>query len=177
MRDAIIIFVAIIAAMGIGAYLFFIDLPSSVETPAIFTGPENNFTVLHEGQDSGDVTRRTNFRIMNEQEFIELWTLIYGTGGPQRPYVDFARSEVIAVFDGTHSSGGYLVAVTGVEDAGGVRTIYILRQSPGEGCITTEAITSPFQLISVSRTKSPVARDEAVGVRDCGAGVPEPSLR
>lgn len=168
MRDAIIIFLAIIFSMVIGSYFFLTD-------SLRFTTPEvpganiqnRNFTILHEGPNSGSIDRRTNYRIVNEEEFIELWRLIYGTQGSTRPPVNFTMNEVIAVFDGTHSSGGYRVSVTDVVDAGGVRTVHILREEPGEGCITTEAITSPFQIVRVSKTTLPIVREEQTVTTQC----------
>ncbi|MEA2701825.1 MAG: hypothetical protein QOE22_534 [Candidatus Parcubacteria bacterium] len=171
MRDALIIFVAIILAIVIGGYLFLNGgpefNPGSIALPQS-QQPASSFWVLAEGQDAGGVDRRTNFRIMTDDEFRALWSLVYGTGGPAVPAVDFSKDEVIAVFDGSHSSGGYRVEVTGVTDAEGKRTVSILREMPGEDCTVTAGITSPFQIVRVPKTSLPLAKEEQSRTRRCG---------
>ena len=166
MRDAIIIFVAIILAMTIGSYLFFNGKPTLSPSEETFVPKfDDSFLVLYEGQDSGTIARRTNFRITSEEEYSELWTLV--NGGGSRPHVDFGRHEVLAVFDGTHSSGGYKVSVTDVNDEDGVRTIHIRREAPGDDCAVTEAITSPFQIVRVSKSSLPVTKAEETVTTTC----------
>lgn len=161
MRDAIIIFVAIILSVAIGGYLYLNGGPSFNDSRVdVSIGPQSSFTVLIEDQHSGGVDRRTNFRITSDQEFSELWSLIYGTGGPAIPPVNFSKNEVIAVFDGSHSSGGYRVEVTDVTDADGKRTVYITRHAPSADCVVTEGTTSPFVIISVPKTILPLAKQE-----------------
>lgn len=161
MRDAIIIFVAIILATAIGGYLYLNGGPSFEGSPVgVSLEPKSSFIVLAEDHHSGSVDRRTNFRIMNDEELRELWSLIYGIGGPAIPSVDFSKNEVIAVFDGSHSSGGFRVEVTDVTDADGKRTIHITRHAPSDDCVVTEGPTSPFVIISVSKTTLPLAKEE-----------------
>lgn len=168
MRDAIIIFVAIILAIVIGGYLYLNGGEAFNGSPIqVSVQPQSSFTVLAEGQDSGSVDRRTNFRIMSDEELRELWSMLYSTGGPAVPSVDFSKSEVIAVFDGSHSSGGYRVEVTDVADADGKRTVRITRHAPNDDCAVTSAITSPFQIISVPKSELPLAKEE-VQVDGCG---------
>ena len=160
MRDAIIIFVAIILSMMIGSYLFFNGVPSESPPvgPPIVREPKSPFAVLAEGEQAGKVMRRTNFLIRSEDEFLELWTMVYGTSGPARPYVDFTKYEVIAVFDGTHSSGGYRVEVTDVAEEDDRRIVSITRHEPGDTCDVSDAVTSPFQIVRVE--KSPLSIDK-----------------
>jgi hypothetical protein len=167
MRDAFIIFFGIILAMAIGSYLYFNGTPSVSPPVGPVLVPDAPFSVLAEGQDSGTITRRTNFRIQTEEDFIELWRMVYGTGGPARPPVDFSKREVLAVFDGTHSTGGYDVAVTDIKDENGRRVIYLRRTSPGDTCNVTPAITSPFKIISVSKSTLPITREEEEVVTQC----------
>lgn len=172
MRDAIIIFVAIILATVIGGYLYLNGGPAFNGSPVDLTvqpqSQSGSFEVLAEGQDSGSVDRRTNFRITTDEEFRELWSMIYGTGGPAMPAVDFSKNEVIAVFDGSHSSGGYRVKVTDVTDADGKRTVRLTRHAPTDDCQVASVITSPFQIISVPKTDLPFAKEE-MQVTDCGS--------
>jgi len=170
MRDAIIIFVSIILAIGIGGYLYLYgtpDTPQSISAPqAPFSG-EDPFVVLAEGSDAGTLTRRTNYRITTDEQFVELWGLIYGQGAPAIPQVNFSQYEVFALFDGSHSTGGYRVAVTRVEDKDGQRLVYLTREEPGEACAVASSITSPFQVVRVSKTSLPIIREESIVVNEC----------
>lgn len=167
MRDAFIIFIAIIASMAIGGYLYLYGTPSTLHSlpePEVAVSTEGEpFTILIQGDNAGSVTRRTNYRITDDTQFMELWRMIYGDSGPALPIVDFTRHEVIAVFDGSHSTGGYGISVTKIIDQDGVRTVYIRRESPGERCVVAQVLTSPFQLLRVEKTALPIARaDETV---------------
>lgn len=162
MRDALIIAAACVVAILLGAGLYFLD-----QHPEAASAIPGSYRVLASGQQSGSVSERTNYRIRSAEEFNELWAMIYGPGAPIAPAVDFANEEVLAVFDGTHSSGGYDVAVDGVKDEGLTRTISITRTQPGESCVTLAAITSPFELVAVSRSEAQLARDERLVTNDC----------
>ena len=168
MRDALVIFIAIILSIVIGGYLF-MNGGTQFNTPpgvAIET-TDSSVMILAEGQNSGSVDRRTNYRIMTDVELQELWTMVHGQSGPGVPNIDFSEYEVIAIFDGTHSSGGYDVDITDITDANGVRAVHILRQSPGDNCAVTEAITSPFQIVRVSKSPLPISKEEEVRVNEC----------
>lgn len=169
MRDAIIIFVAIILSMMIGSYLFFNGVPSATPPvgPSLVSAPEEPVVVIAEGQDSGSITRRTNFLIRSEEEFAELWSMVYGASGSVRPLIDFSRYDVIAAFDGTRSSGGYHVEVSDVREEGGSRVIEITRHEPEDDCIVTEAITSPFQMVRVLKSPLPVSKAERIVTTQC----------
>jgi hypothetical protein len=170
MRDALIIFISIIAAMAIGGYLFLNGTPSTLapapESPVVDDRSES-FNVLIQGQDAGSLTRRTNYRIVDDVELVELWRMIYGTSGPALPIIDFTRYEVIGVFDGSHSTGGYGVSVTGILDQDGTRIVRIRREVPGETCIVTQGLTSPFQLVRVEKTNLPITREEETVTNVC----------
>ncbi|MGB4076620.1 MAG: hypothetical protein WBK28_02870, partial [Minisyncoccia bacterium] len=65
MRDVIMIAVACVLAILVGAWLFFLDSPDPVFAPS---GPqEASVRVLAEGQDSGAFTERKNYRIQNTE--------------------------------------------------------------------------------------------------------------
>lgn len=174
MRDALLIFIIIICSIAIGGYLYLNGVPDETftEAPAVPAAePEpagsGDFIVLAEGDDAGALTRRTNYRITTDEQFTELWSLIYGQDAPAAPVVDFTQHEVIGVFDGSHSTGGYRVSVTEVADEDGQRTVRVLRELPGEDCATAQGFTSPFQLIRVSKTTLPLTREETAIVQAC----------
>ncbi|HRH24413.1 MAG TPA: protease complex subunit PrcB family protein [Candidatus Paceibacterota bacterium] len=160
MRDVLIIGIACAAAILLGAWLYFSDphVTGQSDVPA--------FTILDEGMYSGEVTERKNYRIKSQEELEALWLLVHGTGAPTN--VDFARSEVIAVFDGTHATGGYGISIASVADvAGSPRVITILHTEPGTSCLTTDAISSPYQIAIVSKSAAPLTREEETIVTEC----------
>lgn len=162
MKDILIIGVACAAALLLGGWLYF---SGGNSVPGGGAGTVS-MIVLDEGQDAGSVISRTNYRIKSQEELEELWNMVHGTGAPNT--IDFSKKEIIAVFDGTHVTGGYEVAISSiVETEGGSRTVSIVRTEPGENCMTTEAISSPFQIVVVTKSEVPYAHEEKTVVRDC----------
>ncbi len=161
MRDVLIIGVAVAAAILLGAWLYFSD--GSAKQDML---PEAPFVVLDEGSNSGAVTERKNYRIKNQEELEALWLMVHGTGAPTS--IDFGKNEVIAVFDGTHATGGYDISISAVDDSmPGARHVSILHTEPGASCITTDAITSPFQIIYLPKSAAPLTREDTTLVVDC----------
>lgn len=160
MRDALIIGIACVAAIFLGAWLYFSGTGTNT------SATQSGFTVLEKGMQSGSLTSRANYRIKSKEELDALWNLVYGSGGPAAA-VDFTKEEVLAVFDGSHSSGGYDITVDSVKDEGGVRKIHITHTIPGEGCAVSSAITSPYQIVVVPRSSLPLSRTDATATADC----------
>lgn len=165
MRDAIVIGVACLVAIAAGAWLYFGD--TGEHSPNDASGTKVPVAVLSEGDNSGFMTERKNYRVKSRHELDQLWAVMYGSDGPSLSPVDFETSEVLAVFDGTHSSGGFDVEVTSVYDDALSRRVSITRTAPGEDCITSEAITSPFILVVVPKSDLPIAREETTVTSDC----------
>lgn len=165
MRDAIIIAIACVIAIAAGAWLFVSGSPGT-SSVGKSEGPVT-FSVISDGQNSGSITERKNFRIKDRAELDALWEMMYATDGPPLPPIDFESNEVLAVFDGTHSSGGYEVRVASITDGALSRSIVILRRSPGDTCVTTDALTSPYVLIVLPKTTLPIEREEVPEVVPC----------
>ncbi len=160
MKDALIIGAICIVAIVIGGWLFLIE-PKGDEARSA------DIFVLAQGQQAYEVDERKNYRIRSLDELQELWSMTYPADGPAIPAVDFAQYEVLAVFDGTHTSGGYDVMVTGVEDSALSRTVRITRTSPGESCMTPSVITSPFVLVRIPASDLTIVREEESVVAEC----------
>lgn len=165
MRDAIIIAIACIIAIVIGGWLFFLN--SDEFAVGVPSAASVSFAVISEGQHAGNLTERKNYRIKSEAELQELWRMMYATNGPPAPVVDFGQHEVLAIFDGTHASGGYDVDVVSVIDDGSSRRITLNRIVPGESCMVTQAITSPYKIIALAKSSALLAREERTEVREC----------
>lgn len=164
MKDTIIIALACLVAIALGAWLY---LSGGTPDGAHDAPAASGLSVLHAGQDSGNLTERKNFRIKSQEEYDSLWRMMYPTDGPTPGNVDFEKQEVLAVFDGSHTSGGYSIEVASVEDSTTERTITIIHKEPGEHCVTTDAITSPFTLVAVARSPLPIHRIDEKEVETC----------
>jgi hypothetical protein len=94
--------------------------------------------------------------------------------------IDFAAGEVVVFYSaGVQNTGGYEASISGIARRG--RTLHITTQlvSPGEGCITTDALTTPYVLAAFE----PPARARRVRfhhedvVRDCNDEDPCAAVR
>ncbi|MDB5245577.1 MAG: hypothetical protein JWN90_682 [Parcubacteria group bacterium] len=168
MRDTLIIFISLIAAIVIGGSLYLFGGPMMHDGLTI-KGPSGiTLTTLAEGQNATNIDTRVNYRITNQADLATLWGMLYSNNnGPAIPTIDFTKNEVIGVFDGSHSSGGYEVHVTDVSDAGGTRVIHIRRTAPGDGCPTTNAITSPFQILSLRKSTLSLTHVDEMTTTSC----------
>ena len=163
MRDLLIIIGMCVAAIAVGAWLYFYGpndfmAPSdqsaqvaNVETAsAEVTVPESKnvtFGVIGHGSKAEGVTARKNYAVYTKEEYARIWKL---TGSTEKmPTVDFKKGYVIAVFAGNRTTGGYAISVSSVTDTEDSRAVSVLVEKPGPGCITTQALTSPYQIIRV----------------------------
>jgi hypothetical protein len=177
MRASLLLPFIVLTAVVVGG-LFFLyggpafhqsSIPSSGQAPdgTPAEKPNPDFTVLGQGQNANSIDQRVNYRITNADELTAIWELVYGTGGASVPIVDFGRQEVLALFDGSHSTGGYGIALTKIEDMDGTRMITITHTEPGERCITTTSITSPFVLVAVKKSSLPLSHTENTETTEC----------
>lgn len=163
MKDVFIIGAACVLAIGIGVWLYTADgahLPKGTPGPVAYT-------ILEEGQNSGSLTERANYRISSQEELEELYALLFIGEERSVPTIDFSQEEVLVVVDGVHPTGGYGVSVVAVEDTAVARTLVLRRSAPGESCITTQAQTSPYLLLRVPATRLPIERIEQMEVVSC----------
>jgi hypothetical protein len=151
-RDTLIIVTICVLAVISGAWLFFSQ--TSLSAPAAVA-----FTVLETGTQS-QITEQKNYRIKTAEEFEALWTMVYGEGTGASREIDFSRLDVLAVFDGSRPSGGYEVAVQSVTDTGAVREVVVKHREPDATCITTQALTSPFQFVIVPKSSLAIVRTD-----------------
>jgi len=165
MKDTLFIGGLCLVIVVVGAALYFFE-PEHGDTR---TEGSVRFSVLTEGETAVNVDREANYRITSQKELEELWGLVYGTERPHMPHVDFDHEEVLAVFDGTHSSGGYEISVKEVIDDGLTRTVYITHTRPGEECVTASAITSPYEIVTLPKMREGLrlVHSDQLDLKDC----------
>lgn len=159
-RDSGIIFAICVLAILVGGILYLGATPDTKPTEEV------SFSVLSAGAAAVEMHEQKNYRVLDEEHFVEVWKLAYGTEAPM-PNVDFDTHEVLAVFDGERTSGGYKVEVERILDLGTVREVRIVRTAPGTSCITTQALTSPFQMVVVPKTDNRIDRKDVNATVAC----------
>lgn len=84
------------------------------------------------------------------------WTRLHEGAAPPLPAVDFARDMVVLLALGERSSGGYQIRFDALERRGADATVQYTVTTPGPGCMTTRAITSPVDVVRVPRVAGSV---------------------
>lgn len=111
-----------------------------------------NFVDLERGSQANADER--SFELVMERDRLEdVWRRI----GAAPPTIDLTRNAVIAAFLGQRSSGGHSVAVTRVELHGDAVHVWVRVREPGPGCMTTQALTSPYHVVSIPLAAVPGA--------------------
>lgn len=79
---------------------------------------------------------------------------------PAAPKVDFSKQTIIGVTPGSRRTGGYSMKVDRVElkkAQGGDRLlIHYSESTPGQGCMVTQATTTPYMFIAIPKSTLPV---------------------
>lgn len=123
---------------------------------------------LRSGQNSG-FSQATNKVITTQKELNEVWAILFANYMKKdaAPEVDFKVNMLILVADGEKNSGGYSIKVNKAVTNESQTLVSVLHTSPGKNCITTEAITYPFQLVQIKKTSQKVVFDDLEKIIDC----------
>lgn len=101
-----------------------------------------------------------SFRLVRSADELErLWTRFYGSQltMPDTPRLNFERETVIAVMLGEKPTGGYGLEVVRVFEESNELYVDVRITEPAEDAVVTQALTSPWELITVLRGKYQVA--------------------
>jgi hypothetical protein len=174
MHKAVVLPIIVLAATAVGGLLFLYGgaafhpaTPQAGQGSSNTTNPKGVISVLGHGANAGSFDQRANYRITDATQFAALWQMIYADSGPVLPTIDFSKYEVLAIFDGSHSSGGYDVGVGTITDTNGARTITIVHTQPGDSCVTSGAVTSPFSIVEVTASTLPVTHVDQTETKQC----------
>lgn len=124
---------------------------------------------IDEGQYGRIMGTRSVLR--DEEAYAAFWERLH-TGRkpvPDRPEVDFERRIVIAIVLGKRPTGGYSVEIDDVwtsEDEEQIQ-VQFTEAVPGEGCVVTQALTSPYVLATVEAQDEDVTFSGAEENRSC----------
>ena len=100
---------------------------------------------------SGGPQESARLVISTQTEWDEFWnglpTVVLPR--PVPPDIDFTNQMVLVAAMGQRSTGGFSISIEGVYETGGDLYVDVLEQSPGLGCLTTQAITAPIAGVSL----------------------------
>ena len=152
---------------------------SSIEQESTKTAQEQAMTITVQPiltEAASGVTMRRRLVIRNHEEWVAFWDEVVHrrTPQPEAPSVDFDRHMVVVASMGTRSTGGYSISIHDVARRQGQLVVTVLERSPGPGCATIQAFTSPVSAVLVSRSDDPVMFIERTESYDCTRG-PQPS--
>lgn len=136
---------------------------SSVAEKTVFTPIE-----IQSG-DNGGYKTKTNLVISTQKEFLKIWEQAFANymNKESAPEVDFKKNIILLVALGEKTSGGYTIKVNSVIESEDNTIVNILNTSPGKGCMTTEALTYPYQIVQIEKPNNTVKFSEMEKVIDC----------
>jgi len=119
----------------------------------------------------GDIVEGTQTVLRDEEAYASFWERLHAdrSSVPERPPVDFDEEVVVAIVLGQRPSGGYSVAIDEVlaNDAGGRIQVQFTETVPGDGCLATAALTSPYVLATVEAQEADFTFEGAEETRSC----------
>lgn len=127
---------------------------------------EANFRTIAEGPRgplrAGEVVARSR------AEWEAAWRDHEGPSDPPSiDEVDFSRSALVAVFAGQRPTGGFRVVPGAVVPGeGGSYVVSYEVVSPGQGCVASQGLTSPFLVMSIPMAQQ-VTFSSAERAQDC----------
>ena len=111
-----------------------------------------NFSQISSGTACG-IEKAQNLLIRDQETFNNLWEQ-YGSNQlppPKVPVIDFSTKYIIAVFMGTKPNGGYRIKITDMKKVGSLLQVNAVQIKPGPSCMSTMALTQPFQMVSIDK--------------------------
>lgn len=127
-----------------------ISLESGVVTSNVRELP---WTTIASGNQAAIGQGRQFFIATSRTQLVRLWNQAYGSllSPPPVPEVDFSRESIIAVFLGSQPTGGYGLSVRELTLENNDIYVNLDISEPAADAITTQAITSPWLMLRVSR--------------------------
>lgn len=97
------------------------------------------------------------------------WSELHGNQSETLPtlQVDFTEKMVIGVGLGTRNTGGYEVQIQDVTVDNEKILVDYVEIQPGDDCLTTQALTQPYQLVVVDKSDLPVEFNSQTETRNC----------
>lgn len=124
------------------------------------------FIVIAAGSNTiSGIFENRKVEVFNDQTSLDQTLALYVQFA--QPYtVDFSTHQVVLTNVGQRNSGGYSVYTEQILEYSDHLKVQTVLTKPGYGCVTTLALTSPFEFIEIQSTKEIVFEQEVITV-DC----------
>ena len=131
---------------------------NSTEASTIEILPDTKVTEIAQGQNGGFENQKFTV-IHSKEEFEKYWAIAYKNylEKPELPNIDFEKENVILIAAGTQNSGGYNIYLLPEPNLTGQNFLFtVILEKPGNNCVVTEALTSPYKFYSVKKAIDPI---------------------
>ncbi len=125
-----------------------------------------NFSEIAAGENTinGEQENR-KIEVFTDQTSLNSALAVY-LNSAQEHTVDFALKRAVLLSMGGQNSGGYSIATEAIEERGNYIILKVVLTQPGDGCMTTQALTSPYQFVEIDSVKELIINERVV-VMDC----------
>ena len=98
--------------------------------------------------------KKANYIVKDKKGWKKLWEDLYPdkTQRPALPDIDFTKDIILATLSGEKSTGGYITEFSKIVELEDRIEASIVETIPGQGCNVTQAFTSPYHIIKMSKT-------------------------
>ena len=135
--------------------------------PDGMAGASQQGTRIHSATTSG-FTGPEQLVLRDPAAWQAAWSRLHeGMVAPPLPAVDFTREMVVLLALGERSSGGYQIRFDGITVAGANATVRFTITEPGTGCMTTQAMTAPVDIVRVPRAAGTVRFEPTTARSNC----------
>ena len=143
---------------------------NATDKKAVVKDSKVTFIELKSGHNSGFSQAVTKV-IKSQEEFNEVWTVLFANymKKDETPEVDFENNVLVLVAAGEKNSGGYNIKVSKAVSMANKTHVTIIASGPGKNCVTTEAITYPYQLVQFEKTGQEFVFDTMEKLIDCAS--------
>lgn len=131
--------------------------------PCDTCGPRNSF------ESYTGIEDKQRLVIRDGKAWRDVWKRIYSvtSSTPPLPQVDFTKEMLVVAAMGTRSNGGYAIIIDGANERDDRLEIKVRSISAGKGCMTTQALTAPVDIVRLPKSERTVVFHEADAVHDC----------
>ena len=121
------------------------------------SGQELTFETISKGSYSGHDERK-DYVIRESSEWENLGDKMQSrvSPTPDLPDVNFNDEMVIAVFQGSQSTGGYAIEITKIVEKENSVEVFIKETSPSPDSMVTQAFTQPYHIVKTKRVDKEV---------------------
>ena len=148
------------------------DDEASVATPTPSPNASNTigFQPFLSGHNSGRVGNEPAvFKIETQTQWAELWSTHQSAVSPTTapPAFSFEDQILVAVFDRQQFTGGVDIEVQIITRSESNIVVEVVRTVPGPGCLVPQALTEPFDIVSIDDVAGEAQLVFTDSVTDC----------